>query len=173
METDIRIDGNFPFAGPTNLSYTGPGQVEYLTSNAESYTVRMTVPGLYYFSGTAQDELGDSYTDTIAILAFERTFLDTLLQAKWNGMKTALSSVQIDSAAEYFHPVTKSSYREQFEALSSVLPQIVTEMGAFRLVEHDGYGAIYDLRAIRDNIEYSFQVLFIQDENGIWKIYNY
>jgi len=46
-------------------------------------------------------------------------------------------------------------------------------MGEFRLVEHDGYGAIYDLRTIRNNVELSFQVLFVQDAEGIWRIMNY
>ena len=174
IETSITIETNFtPFGDPV-LSYTGSGTVELLTSTDPMvFNLRILDPGLYYFTGEMQDELGTTHSDTLAILAMDKTVFDTLLQAKWNGMKEALGLGQIDDAVQYFHPASKSAYQMQFEALSSILPQIVNDMGEFRLVEHDGYGAIYDLRTIRNNVELSFQVLFVQDGSGIWKIYNY
>ncbi|MHB1348851.1 MAG: carboxypeptidase regulatory-like domain-containing protein [Desulfobulbaceae bacterium] len=174
VQTDVRVDGNFPFAEPVKLSYSGPGNVEYLpNTDPNTFTVKMTEPGLYTFTGEAKDDLGTTHTGTIAILAMDRAQLDTLLQAKWNGMKAALNSGQINSAISYFHPASRSAYQAQFEALSSILSQVAGDMGSFRLVEHDGYGAIYDLRTVRNNEELSFQVLFVQDAEGIWRIMNY
>jgi hypothetical protein len=175
METDISLSTNFTIAGSTNLSCSGPGTVEYLASSQGSYTVRMTVPGIYYFTGTAHDDLGDSFTDDIAILALDRTALDALLQAKWNGMKESLLQNQIDNAVQFFLEGSQTIYKNQFEfmAAEGVLSQMVNTMGAFRLVKHESYGMVYDLRTVKDNVEYSFQVLFVQDGNGIWRIKNY
>lgn len=174
LQTDVRVDGNFPFAEPVKLSYSGPGTVEYLpNSESNNFTVKMTQPGFYTFTGEAKDELGTTHTGSIVILAMDRAQFDTLLQAKWNGMKAALNSGQINSAISYFHPASRSAYQAQFNALFSILPQVVEDMGAFRLVELDGYGATYDLRTVRNNEELSFQVLFVQDAEGIWRIMNY
>jgi hypothetical protein len=71
MTTDLNISSNFMVAGLTNLACSGPGPVEYLSAADGLYSVKMTTPGLYYFTGTAKDEPGDSYSDTMAILAMD------------------------------------------------------------------------------------------------------
>ena len=75
----------------------------------------------------------------------------------------------------FFLKSSQTIYKNQLAlmATAGVLSQVVNNMGSFRLVEHDGYGIIYDLRTVRDDVEYSFQVLFVQDTDGIWRIQNF
>lgn len=75
----------------------------------------------------------------------------------------------------FFAEGSRAVYRGQFEALMSggILADVVNTMEAFRLVKYDGYGAIYDLRTTKNSVEYSFQVLFVQDVDGIWRIVNF
>jgi hypothetical protein len=47
------------------------------------------------------------------------------------------------------------------------------DTGDMLLVGMSPYGAVCDLRTIRNGEEYSFQVLFIQDKNGVWRVKNF
>ncbi|MFH1674414.1 MAG: hypothetical protein ABIF87_13435 [Pseudomonadota bacterium] len=60
------------------------------------------------------DELGNTYTGSIAIVVYDRDTMDALLQAKWNGMKQALFDGDIEGALEYFHEKFRAKYGEIF-----------------------------------------------------------
>jgi hypothetical protein len=57
-----------------------------------------------------------------------------------------------------------------FNALAPVLPEIAKEMSDIQLVKYSRDTAIYDIRTVREGVEYSFQLVFTKDSNGIWKI---
>jgi hypothetical protein len=177
MQTDIRITADFTVTGQTNLSYSGPGSVEYLAISNDTYTVRMTEPGLYIFAGTARDELNDEYTDTLAILAMDKTVLDALLQAKWNGMKEELSIQKIDAATGYFDPRSRERYTAIYSAIIDKLPQIAADMGEIQMiVAKDNYAKyrIHRKEALAGR-EYAitYFIYFIVDKDGLWRIYEY
>jgi hypothetical protein len=88
LDTEIIFEGNFIFAEPISVTYTGPGMIDFLQkTEPDVFPVKVIVPGIYYFTGTAKDASGVSYSDTVALLAVDRTALDELLQEKWNGME--------------------------------------------------------------------------------------
>ena len=117
LETTLRIDGSFSFT-ESSLTYTGPGEVEFLESTSEECRVRMTVEGVYYFTAEVTNGQSIAYTDTIAVVVLNQAELDALLRAKWEGMKTALSQNDIDDAVSYFSSFSKENYREMFTILS-------------------------------------------------------
>jgi len=47
---------------------------------------------------------------------------------------------------------------------------IVQELSDILLIEYTPRAAIYDIRTVREGIEYSFHLLFEKDLNGIWRI---
>jgi len=96
--------------------------------------------------------------------------LDTLLRGKWEGMTAELLDGNIGNALIHFDESSKEDYREAFSLLSSFLPIIVQELTDIQFVEYVNDTAIYDIRTIRDGLEFSFQLLFLKDFNGIWKI---
>lgn len=96
--------------------------------------------------------------------------MDALLKGKWEGMKTKLIAGDVKGAVGYFADKSKDSFRQQFTILSSILSQIVSEMGEISLIKVKDNYAEYDLRTVRDNTTYSFQLLFVRDTDGIWRI---
>ena len=173
LETMLEVDGSFSFAQST-ISYTGPGTVEFLDStNPNEYNIKMTTPGIYFFTAEVTDDQSNTYTDTIAIVVLDQAQLDALLKAKWDGMKTALINGDIEQGVGYFSISSRTAFQQQFTALSSDLPQIVGDMGEISLIDVGKNQTFYDLRTTRNNETYSFQLLFIQDEDGIWRIRNF
>ena len=47
---------------------------------------------------------------------------------------------------------------------------MAADMGQLRLVRVREWLAEYDLRTVRSGVEYSFQVLFMKDTDGLWRI---
>ncbi len=176
LDTTLRVSATFPGEGAPVFSGLAPGDVGYTdTDTSKNVNISMSQAGIYVFTAELSDTDGNVYSDTVAILLMDRQQLDTLLQAKWSGMKEALLSDQINDALPFFLEGSRTVYQKQFEFLSSqgVLSQMINKMGTCRLVEHDGFGAVYDLRTTYNDVEYSFQVLFVQDPDGIWRIKNY
>jgi hypothetical protein len=154
----------------SQLTYTGPGQVEYVSTSTSAYALSMVTEGIYYFTGNVRDQNNNLYQDTIAITVQSKTELDGLLRSKWEGMRGKLSSGDIEGALVYFHDFSKDDYRQLFNVLSPMLSTISGDMSDINFMEYHGDTAIYDIRATRDGLEYSFQLLFMKDPYGIWRI---
>jgi len=169
LETLLTLDTSLDVTQAT-LTYTGPADVEFLSTSANEYHVKITVEGIYSFTARVTDSNGTHYQDTISITVFSKEELDALLKTKWERIRSKLLSGDIEGSLAFFDEFTKQDYRELFNALSSVLAIIAQEMSDIQLIEYTQNTAIYDIRTIRRGIEYSFQLLFTQDINGIWRI---
>ena len=155
-----------------NPSYRIMGRVSCCLDCAgtDSCKIRMTAVGVYTVTVTSVGYDGNTYSDSIDITVMDREKLDALLQAKWAGMKAALAKGDVEGAVEYFSEGSKPAFRAEFNRLSQGLPELVARMGLFRLVKiYEGY-AEYDLRTAKDGVTYSFQVLFMRNADGTWKI---
>jgi len=82
LETMLEVDGSFSFA-QSSISYTGPGTVEFLDStNPNAYNIKITTPGIYFFTAEVTDDQSNTYTDTIAAVVLDQAQLDALLRGK-------------------------------------------------------------------------------------------
>lgn len=171
LETTLRVEGSFSFTEEPNLTHDGPGEVEFLENpNDNEFTVSITIPGIYYFTAEVEYQ-GETYADTVAIQVLSEAELDALLRAKWEGMKAALAQNDIDSAVSYFDDFSKDSYGAIFNALTSQQRlQITQEFSDIKFIRIMKNSAEYDIRTVRDDKEYSFYLLFVRDEDGLWKI---
>ena len=88
LEATLRIDGSFSIT-QSSLSYSG-GTPELIPVSAEEWKVKLTTEGIYYFTAKVTGPDGNLYHDTIAITVLNKTEIDNLLKAKWEGMKGAL-----------------------------------------------------------------------------------
>ena len=173
FEATLTVAGTFSITNPV-FEGTGPGDVEIINgTEANEYIVRMTTPGIYIFNAEAADDQGYVHRGTLALQILNREEIDAVLQAKWNRMKSALAGGDIEGAVKYFSKNSQPIYRQQFTDLLSVLDQIAADMGAITFINTDGNQAIYDLRTIRNGKTYSFQLMFIREEEGIWHIRNF
>ena len=144
--------------------------IEVNQINNTEFDLKITTEGIYNITYIATDSNNIQYTDTIAIAAISRDTVDTLLKGKWGLMKEALSQGDIENALIHFAEGSKNSFRQQFTALSSILSQIINEMGTIMLVNIKGDMAEYDIRTVRNGTSYSFQLTFVRDKDGIWRI---
>ena len=171
LEPTLRVDGYASGTTPS-MSYLGPGPVDW--TNCISYDackVKMTAEGTYYFTATGTGTDGNNYQDTIGITVLSRTAMNALLQAKWNGMKTALVNGDIEGAVSYFADDTKIIYKNKFSTLGSErINAIFASFSDFKLEVF--YGQLAECGAIRVEADgtFSYPVTLIKDKNGIWKI---
>ena len=122
--------------------------------------------GLSFFQGTIEVWTGEH----------DRTFRRsdgadvTATTASVNGGQKVAPAGDIEQAVRNFAETSRDSFRQQFTAIAKALPRIVSEMGEATLVEVRGDRAIYDLRTVRNGSIYSFQLEFVREGDGIWRI---
>ena len=122
---------------------------------------------------TVTDDQSIIYTDTIAIVILNQNDLDALLQAKWNAMNNYLSIGDTSAALTYISSATRSDYEQMFNVLTSQLPAIVATETSFNLLSINGNKAKYKLMTNENGTIYSYDVILVRDQNGIWMIHNY
>ncbi len=173
FETTLLVDGTFPFIDPYVWG-EGPGSVVISDGEEDDrFNVHLVDPGIYIFTVEATDDQGYVRTASVAVQVLSEAELDALLQEKWEDMASSLADGNVEAAVRYFSGASRSLYQERFTALSSVLEQVAGEMGPIDLVEAQGNYAVYDLITVRDDEIYSYQVIFVREEDGIWRIYNF
>jgi hypothetical protein len=169
VEITLTIESSLDLSDAT-LTYTGPSEVEFLSSSLSEYRVGITTEGIYYFTISAKAPNGDPYADTVAIVIFSEGSLDALLRSKWEQMRWSLSRNDIENAVRDFDEFSKDAYKEMFTALSSLLPQIAQDLSDIQLIADMKNAVEYDIRTIKNGKEYSYHLLFVRDKNGLWKI---
>ena len=109
FETILTVDTSLD---PARLSvtYTGPGEVEFLSTSENEYRIRLTTEGTYLFTAEGTDSAGVGYNDTVALTVISKEALDTLLKAKWEGVREALSKNDVERAINYFIDSAKEKY---------------------------------------------------------------
>ena len=169
----FQLNGSFIITMPA-VTISGPVQTT-LSAGASptEFTSKLTVEGTYTIVASAVAPDGKTYSDTVTVVVSSRQLLNNLLKAKWEGMKAALATGNVSEAVVNFSELSKAKYQQQFTALSTVLPQIASEMGQIAMVKSDGRLTEYDLRISENGNVYSFLLLFIKDRNGLWRIRNF
>jgi len=169
LETVLRVESDLDLTH-ASLTYSGPGEVELVSREGNEYRFRITAEGSFAFMAKVTDAIGASYDDVLAVTVHSREELNNLLQGKWAGTRAKLAGGDIEGSLLSFDDLSKQAYRELFNALAPVLPEIAQEMSDIQLIKYSRDTAIYDIRTVRDGVEYSFPLLLTKDSNGIWKI---
>ena len=175
FETTLKVGGSFTFKEEPNITYNGPGEVEFLDNpEANEYDVRITTPGIYYFTAEVTYDQSNTYTDTIAVVVLDLAQLDALLRAKWNNMKAMLLIRDIDGALAYFSVPSRNEYNEIFRLLSDDLADIVNTMADIELVYIKERVAKYSIE--KDEIingethRITYYIHFFKNALGLWCI---
>ena len=169
LQATLTIDSSLDLTN-AQLTSTGPGQIQYLSSSLSEYTVSLTSEGIYYFTVKVSDPSGRTYDDTVAVTVLSKIEMDNLLRTKWDWVRTKLADGDIEGALVFFDEDAKNNYRDLFNVLSTMLPTIAQDMSDIQLIEIMPNAVIYDIQTPREGITYSFQLLFTQDDNGLWRI---
>jgi hypothetical protein len=177
FETALRLDGPLDMTA-SSITVTDAVNAQVLATTSETaYIVRLSAPGLYLLTAEATDYAANVYTYTVAILVADRTALDTMLQAKWDGMKQALANRNVTQAVQYFTDETKGVYQEVFALLSDQLPQLMQEMDSIELISVEDNAATYRMRRTQlyggQMLTITYYAYFRPDRHGLWKILRY
>jgi hypothetical protein len=109
--------------------------------------------------------------DTVIVNVLNRAEIEALLQAEWEGMKTALMSGDIETAINSYVDNSKNRYRDKFTQMGhSKVNSIFSSIGNFELSHMNGQVAECRVVRVESDGTFSYPVTFVLDENGIWKI---
>lgn len=175
LEVTVRINGSFSITDPV-ITFTGPGAVEQLVSeNPDEYKYKMTTEGIYHFTARVTGPDGNIYQDTKAVTVLSLAQIDALLRAKWAAFKTALNNQDINSAILNFASGSQDTYRSLYTDLKPLLQNICAELNTTHInyISAKNNKAIYEIIVSRNNVTYSFQLEFVKDTDGIWKIFKF
>ena len=171
FETVLRVEGPFNFAAEPSITHIGPDAVEYLDSPDENeYNIRISTPGIYYFTAEVEDDEGQLYTDAVAIEVISFVQKDGSLKAKWNGMRTALGNGAISQALSFISKGKQDMYAYNFNLMNAYLSEISAGLQDIDFVQTGKRTAEYEMWAEQDGQMYSWYILFVRDSDGIWRI---
>jgi len=114
---------------------------------------------------------GQTYSDTVTIIVLSKFQMDNKLRAKWDGMKTAMTIMDVPKATSFFLPESQERYSGIFTALGDSLPQVAQNMQDIQMIYLEGNVAQYRIRKFGPFGLITFYIYFIRDGNdGIWRI---
>lgn len=163
---------NAPRDSTVILDADGDGAADFTGPSLEGQAFTYTRLGVYQPTVRVTDGTGTT-TLTALVQVYDRIGLDTILQGKWTALRGALYRGDIEGAVAVVAERSKAVYRDQFSALAAAgaLGQVATDLAAISLVQIRDRAAEYDLRTRRNGVEYSFHVLFLVDEDGLWRVW--
>ena len=155
------------------LDFEGDGSVEFRGGSLDGTTFTYTAPGIYVPTASVTDATGHQSTSQAIVQVFDPAALDTILQARWSALRAALQRVDVNAAVALFAKSSQDPYRDQLTALADAgaLPPVAADLPAIRLSRFLERTAEYDLRAVRNGTQYSFPVVFVIDEDGVWRLW--
>ena len=155
------------------LDLDGDGVPDFDGPSLDGQTFVYAGPGIYLPTVTVTDDVGVTSTATAAVQVVDPVALDALLRGKWTSLSAAIGRGDVGAAAAHFTASSREAYREQLADLAAAgaLPQIAADIGSLNLMRILDGAVEYDLRAIRDGVEYSFHVVFVMDADGVWRLW--
>jgi len=91
----------------------------------------------------------------------------------WGQFKAALAVGDIERAVSFTAEISAEQYRTFFQELEAYLPQMATEMGELIFIKQNEEMIHYDLLREESGELYAYPVIFIKEEDGSWKIYDF
>ena len=153
--------------------FDGDGVTDAEGDTLSTVTPTYDQPGLYLPRLTVEDDHGHLFSNQIGVVVVTREEIDRLLTKQWSDMKSHLAERDVEGAMKLFaEGSSKEMFRQNFELMKDILPQIVLDMGPIMFDDLKGNGdfATYKMRAEQDGKALSFPVNFEKDSDGIWRI---
>jgi hypothetical protein len=152
----------------------GTGAFTPLSASLDGTETTYATPGLRLPLLRTSDDQGTLYTARVVINVLARDEIDALLKSKWNGMKAALVTNDIERALVFFTPEQRGRYRTLFTVLGGQIAQIAAGMEDIQLLTVLENRAKYALNRTEvyggEAVTLTYYVYFIQNATGLWSI---
>jgi parallel beta-helix repeat protein len=159
-----------PPGAPIELDLDGDGLSDRTGSSLGGEVVIYDRPGLYAPTAAFTDARGIRRVARALVHVADRTSLDTLLQAKWTGLKDALRAADIPQALAHISARARVRYDEAFRAIArrlSGIDAILTDL----TLDAIGNGlAIYQAARTDRGVPRLFEVRFAVGDDGLWRL---
>lgn len=170
LSAQISLDTAFSYAvTETTLSIDGPVSMSP-TNVTFPYTITLQNTGIYLLTVTVRTGDGNSYEDIFALSVLDAVAMDTLLKGKWISMIDALNRGDTAIALTQISSGSQALYQTMFSILSAQLSSIIATERGFNLIDITDNVAKYKLLTLENGKTYSYEVLFIKDTDGLWRI---
>jgi hypothetical protein len=150
--------------------FDGDGKPDQTGSDLDKTVASYTAPGLYLPTVTVIDAQGSIYKDTAVVMVLSQQDMDALLQGKWEDMRKALVKDDVNAALRYFEGGQENKYKRALEKLKGRFAEIFNGDEQLNFVSSFGNRIECENLVIEGDKAYSYPVIFVIDENGLWKI---
>ncbi len=123
----------------------GDGTIDLTSTTFENIEATYTTPGLIIPTLTVTDDQGRTVTVATIVQVLDAVAFDSLLQAKWTGLKATLLQGDVAQALPYIFTAARSRYEAIFRALPLDLPDVDTILTGIELLEVRGAEALYEM----------------------------
>ena len=145
----------------------------YETTSAripEQLAFTYTTPGIRRASVRLTRSDGSIATAYAAITAQSFSAIDTLLKAVWHGFRQDLANRRIDAAMAHLSPGARPEYERAFNLIRPSLPSFAAGLNTIEPVWIRGSAAHYLLTRMEEGRLRGYQVYFVRDGDGLWRI---
>jgi hypothetical protein len=185
MQIHAEVDGDFAPGNFTvrvknrsanriaSVSYQNLGGGQLDTSGMDQTTIgtiTYTSPGIYTPTITIMDSAGNTYSQSLALLAQDKNALDQMLKAVWRDFANALAVGDIRGATKLLSGGARVRYSPLFTQIAPSLP------GAVATWEPPQTGALgnqiseYTVRRLVGGVNRIYFVYFLLDSSGVWQL---
>jgi hypothetical protein len=155
------------------LDLHGDGTSDFEGESLEEQLFTYQQPGVYQPQVVVIDPAGGTASATAVVHVYDAAALDRLLRDQWAAFGNAVAGGDVAAAVQTIVGARRDVYRAQLDDLAAggLLSLLATELASINLLRFLGGAVEYDLRAVRDGVEYSFHVVFVQDVDGVWRLW--
>lgn len=166
---------SFSLATPIGIvgvsaDFDGDGALDFTGDRLDDQRFTYARPGLYFAMVSIIDDRGSTWTTTAVIQVYDLAVLDGLLQTKWAGLKARLRGGDVEGALQFVAAAQRDGYRELLSALTVPLSNIDAVLGDVGFVSTGDDRAEYQMIRVDRGIRLSYLVIFVRDEDGVWRL---
>jgi len=175
LDVTFTVESNVPDAVVYQLDYEGDGTVDSSAATFDGMTSFLThtytTNGLYYPKIKVTDNSDEVFEKSTVVNVHD--YPD--LMGIWNAMRAALAAGDVNKAATYMSLATRENSRTLYNTLATaeVIGQFASGLSDMQVISVTPYTAEGDLRIIENGTEFSYFVLFVKDDDGIWRIHSF
>jgi len=99
--------------------------------------------------------------------------IDSLLRAKWSSVNSLLNTGNIPATRRFFTTYSRDKFQAIFNEVSAIFPNIAATYRDLTLLNIIDGVAHYKLTTNQNGAIYAYDIVFEQEENGLWLLRSY